>query len=123
MTEFRPIAGPAFPFSFDSATGGITVEAGTDKVLDDVQVLLATRLGERVMNRRYGTRLPGLAHDPNDDVLIDIAENQTRQALLQWEPRVVPLALSVENNPDEGHLELRLDLNLPGTSPVVVPLI
>ena len=123
MSEMRPIAGPAWPFRFDPTTGSVAIETGTDKVLDDVKVLVATRIGERLMSRNYGTRLPGLVHDPNDEVLLDIAEDQARQALLQWEPRVMPTAVRTTSDPDTGQLQLELDLNLPGTTAVVVPLI
>lgn len=121
MSELRPIAGPAIPFRFDSTTGSVSTETGTDKVLDDVKVLLRTRIGERLMSRSYGTRLPGLVHDPNDEILVDIAEDQARQALMQWEPRVMPTAVRATSDPDDGQLQLELDLNLPGTTAVVIP--
>lgn len=123
MTDMRPIAGPAWPFGFDETTGSVTMETGTDKVLDDVKVLVATRIGERLMSRDYGTRIPGLVHDRNDDVLVDIAEDQARQALMQWEPRVMPTAIRAASDPETGELQLELDLNLPGTTAVVIPLI
>ena len=115
--------GPAFPFRFDPASGAVATERGTDKVLDDVKILLATRIGERLMARDYGTRLPSLVHDPNDDVLLDIARDQTQAALLRWEPHVAPALVEVAPDPDHGQLDVRLRLNHPaGAGTVLVPV-
>ena len=42
---------------------------GEDKIRQNVRLILGTRLGERPMLRDFGTRMPGLVHDPNDEVL------------------------------------------------------
>ena len=47
-------------------------------------------------------------HDPNDDVLADIAEKQAREALLRWEPRIVVTDSRIERDPDDGLLQIRL---------------
>ncbi len=115
--------GPALPFRFDPASGGVAMQRGADKVLDDVRVLLATRIGERLMARDYGTRLPALVHEPNDEVLLDIARDQTQAALLRWEPRVAPAVVDVIAHPDEGRLDVLLGINHPaGSGTVVVPV-
>ena len=54
------------------------------------------------MLRDFGTRLRSLVHDPNDDVLADIAEKQAREALLRWEPRIV-----VTDSPDRARSRRR----------------
>ena len=72
--------------------------------------ILGTRLDERPMLRDFGTRLRSLVHDPNDDVLADIAEKQAREALLRWEPRIVVTDSRIERDPDDGLLQIRLEL-------------
>lgn len=110
MTGLDPVRGAAFPFRIDPATGGVATTAGHDKVMQNVRVLLATRLGERPLERDYGTRLPGLVHDPNDEVVVDIAVQQAREAIMRWEPRVIPAEVTAERDPDAGALHLRLGL-------------
>src|SRR5437773_8398493 len=96
----------AFPFRIDPATGGVAVASGTDKIRQNVRLVLGTRNGERPMLRDFGTRIASLVHDPNDDVLADLIQTQARQALMQWEPRVLITEMRVEQF--EGELRLLL---------------
>lgn len=111
--------GVAFPFRFETSTGGVATTRGPTKSMDDVRILLATRLGERLMVRSYGTALPSLVHDPNDDVLVDIARDQTQQAIMRWEPRVAPAIVRAANDPDLGTATVEVELNLPADSRVI----
>ena len=101
------VQGIAFPFRIDPATGGVAWAIGRDKIRQNVRVILGTRIGERPMLRDFGTRIPALAHDPNDDVLADLLQNQARQALLQWEPRILVTAMQLDQA--EGEIRLRLN--------------
>jgi phage baseplate assembly protein W len=61
------------------------------------------------MFRGFGTRIPGLVHDPNDEVVVELAAKQAVEALLQWEPRIVVTGSSVEPSDDPAVVQLRLD--------------
>jgi phage baseplate assembly protein W len=90
-----------------------------------VRLILGTRLDERPMLRQFGTRIRSLVHDPNDDVLADIAEKQAREALLRWEPRIVVTDSQIERDPDDGLLQIRLryvHMNEQVAGQAVVPL-
>ena len=117
-----PVTGFAFPFRIDPAGGGVARTSGADKIRDNIRVILATRLGERVMLRDYGTRVASLVHDPNDDALAVLIRREVQEALLAWEPRVLVTALSVDRgsgstsaggsgDPD-ATLQLRLEYTL-----------
>ena len=108
MSSFDDVRGPAFPFRVDPASGRIEVAGGDEKIRQNVRVILGTRVDERPMLRQFGTRLPSLVHDPNDDVLADLARNQASEALLRWEPRIAVTDAQVEREPDEGILQVRL---------------
>ncbi|MGE3620676.1 MAG: GPW/gp25 family protein [Acidimicrobiia bacterium] len=110
MAGLDGITGAAFPFRVDPATGGVATTRDDAKILQNVRILLATRLGERPMEREYGTRIPGLVQDPNDDATVDLAVLQARQAILRWEPRVIPSQITVGRDPDDGQVNLRLAL-------------
>jgi uncharacterized protein len=101
------IQGMAFPFRIDPTTGGVSWAKGRDKIRQNVRIILGTRVGERPMLRDFGSRLPGLVHDPNDDVLAELAQTQTKQALLQWEPRILVTTTKVERI--EGQFRLQLN--------------
>jgi hypothetical protein len=102
------VKGLAFPFRIDPATGGLGWTSGHDKLRQNVRVILSTRVGERPMLRDFGTRIPSLVHDPNDDVLADAVQTQAREALLQWEPRILITATRIERAEEDGELSLRL---------------
>ncbi len=100
------VRGISFPFAIDPETGGVRTAVGPDKLRQNVRLVLGTRLGERPMQRDFGTRLASLVHDPNDAVLADLVQNEARQALLRWEPRVLVTAMTMAQ--EEAEAELRL---------------
>jgi uncharacterized protein len=125
MSSFDDVRGLAFPFRVDPETGRIQLAHGDEKIRQNVRLILGTRLDERPMLRQFGTRLPSLVHDPNDDVLADIAQKQSRDALLRWEPRIVVTDSQVEREPDEGRLQIRLTyvhMNEQVAGQAIVPL-
>jgi hypothetical protein len=86
MTAIR---GPAIPFAIDPETGGVAMRSGRDKLAQNVRLILATRLGERPLNRDFGTQLRALVQEPNDGSLGALLVRQVREALVQTEPRVL----------------------------------
>ncbi|MCA1568389.1 MAG: GPW/gp25 family protein [Acidobacteria bacterium] len=117
------VKGFAFPFRIDPATGRVELKAGREKIRQNIRVILSTRRGERPMLRDFGTQIPALVHDPNDDVLGDIVQKQAREALLQWEPRVLVMDSTVEHF--EGELRLRLSYihaNEPMKEDLIIPI-
>lgn len=116
------VRGFAFPFRIGSS-GGIAWASEHEKIRQNIRMILSTRIGERVMLRDYGTRIPGLVHEPNDDVLADVMKTQAREALMRWEPRVAVTSLVVERR--EGELTLRLGyqfIDRSGAEELVVPI-
>lgn len=109
MAGLDDVAGLGFPFRVDPA-GRLAWARGDAKVSQDVRILLATRLGERPLLREYGTQIPALVHDPNDEVLVELATRQAQEAILAWEPRVMPSAIRVQREPEDGRVALELDL-------------
>jgi len=117
------IRGFAFPFRIDAVSGGVAMLSGREKIKQNVRVVLSTRRGERPMLRQYGTQIPSLVHNPNDEVLADLVQTQARECLLQWEPRVLVMGSKVEQF--EGELRLRLSYihtNEPSQEDMIVPI-
>lgn len=117
------IAGPAYPFRIDPATGGVSWARGRDKIRQNLRLILGTRVGERPMLRDFGTQFAALVHDPNDGVLAELVQVQGRQVLMQWEPRV----LITDTRVDQADAELRLTVSYvhttePVTGQLVLPL-
>lgn len=112
-----------FAFPFNLADGGVQRAGGQDKIRQNIRALLATRFGERVMLREYGTRIHSLAHDPNDEALATLVKRQLQECLLAWEPRVLITGVQFERH--EAELYVRLDYthtSEPSTDSLLVPL-
>lgn len=99
------VSGIGFPFRF-GPQGGLTKASGPEKIRQNVLMILGTRWGERAMLRDFGTKIASLVHDPNDDVLAELIRNQARDALLNWEPRILITNAAVEQNGAELRLTL-----------------
>jgi phage baseplate assembly protein W len=117
------IAGPAFPFRIDPATGGVAWAFGSDKLRQNVRLVLGTRCGERPMLREYGTRIQSLVHNPNDGVMVELLQTQAQQALLQFEPRVLVTHMQVIQ--EEGEVRMQLSythITEPIADQLILPL-
>jgi phage baseplate assembly protein W len=123
MTTIDQVRGFAFPFRIDPATGGVQAASGLDKIRQNLRLIIGTRIGERPLMRQFGTRIPSLVHEPNDSVLADVIQTQARDALIQWEPRVLVTGSHIEQS--EGELRLRLAYILttePAGGQMTIPL-
>ncbi|HMS14348.1 MAG: GPW/gp25 family protein [Microthrixaceae bacterium] len=96
------ISGLSQPFRVDPTTGRLATTSGAAKIDQDIAVLLATRIGERPLQRSFGTRLRSLVQQPLDDVLIDAIPEEISAALLQWEPRVLVTGAEVSVEHRDG---------------------
>jgi uncharacterized protein len=117
------IRGVGFPFRIDPKTGGVAWSIGSEKIRHNVSVILGTRPGERPMLREFGARIHALLQEVNDAALAQLLVDQSRQALLQWEPRVLVTRTSVDQS--EGELRLKLEYvhtNEPIMNEMIVPL-
>ena len=98
------INGIAFPFRI--STGGVAMESGPEKLKANLEQLLSTAIGERVMRRDYGGGLRQLLYDPNNDVLRAVVQHQIAKTVGQWEPRVEIQDLRVTQHDSELYIEL-----------------
>ncbi|MBB6253158.1 GPW/gp25 family protein [Nitrospirillum iridis] len=114
------VAGPGYPFQIDPTTGGVAWATGADKLRQNIQLILGTRVGERPMLRNFGTRVHSLVHDPNDDVLASLLQSQVQQTLLQFEPRVLVTQTAITQSDGEVRMVLNYTFT---TEPVADQLI
>lgn len=119
-TPVRDARGFAFPFRIDPATGGVQWASGSEKIRQNIRLILSVRQGERPMLRDFGSGIHGLVQDPNDAVLAEMVKRQAQAALLAWEPRILVTGTEVEYR--EGELAVRL-IYTHTTEPVVDSMI
>jgi phage baseplate assembly protein W len=80
-------------------TGSIRLTEGADDLDRSMAVVLATAPGERVMRPQFGCRIWDLLFEPVTANLLGLMAQAVRDALAQWEPRV--LVEEVTPVPDE----------------------
>jgi phage baseplate assembly protein W len=90
--------GVAFPPHLDG-TGQWATSVGAENVRESIQVLLLTRLGERLMYPTYGSSLGTFLFAPNNPATRKSIEAEITRALTMWEPRVTLDSVSVDVDP------------------------
>jgi phage baseplate assembly protein W len=68
-------------------------------VEQSLQVLLLTALGERVMRPTFGCRAADLVFAPGSRSSLGLLETAVREAIRDWEPRVVVDEVQAEPDP------------------------
>jgi phage baseplate assembly protein W len=101
-------------------TGKFQRVESIDTVLQDLQILIATIPGERVMRPEYGCSLYTRIWDNLDSVakqgLTDI-----RQAIETYEPRVQLISLGSQINRDTGTVNFSVRINTNNAANLVFP--
>ena len=93
--------GVSFPPRLD-ATGQWAMSVGAQNVRESIQILLLTRLGERLMYPEYGSSLRTFLFAPNNPATRKSIEEEITRALQLWEPRVTIDSVLVDADPTEG---------------------
>lgn len=75
----------------------------------DILNHIFTEKGERVMMPNFGTRIPALAFEPNDEHSRKIVEDDLRE-VFNYDPRVELINLSVVTIPDNNAMLALADL-------------
>ena len=81
--------------------------SGIDHLKIRVRDILTTRIGERVMRREYGSRLPELVDQPVNRGWLVEAYAAVAEALDRWEPELRLIRTQVESV-DQGCVTLSL---------------
>jgi phage baseplate assembly protein W len=97
--------GLRFPLGVDH-TGGLAWAGGPDSLDRAIRVILSTARGERPMRPEFGCAIWDLLFAPVNENTLGLMAQAARDAIGQWEPRVVLDDVRVE--PDHGDASLVL---------------
>lgn len=92
--------GVAFPPHLDANGQWATSVAGQN-VRESIQILLLTRLGERLMYPDYGSALRTYLFAPNNPATRKSVEEEIGRALRIWEPRITLDSVAVDPDPSD----------------------
>ncbi|MEM9734187.1 MAG: GPW/gp25 family protein [Pseudomonadota bacterium] len=83
---------------------------GWPHVEQSIRDILSTRIGSRVERRPYGSNVPNLLDDPqNDDTTMNLFTD-VAEALDKWEPRVRLSKIQVLEAGADGRMKIALEL-------------
>lgn len=80
--------GWSFPPTFDNTSAQVAMLSGEDDIDSSLQILLATALGERIMQPKFGCNLNDMVFENLDVTLQTEMKNRIEKAILFYEPRV-----------------------------------
>lgn len=105
MAELFLGKGWSFPPTFDNRTKGVVMTEGEDDIRGSLEILLGTRIGERVMRPGYGMSLDRLMFEAIDTALVATLEKDLEFAIALYEPRINLTELAVmQDQQVEGRL-------------------
>jgi uncharacterized protein len=101
--------GWTFPVKPDPA-GRLTFRGGEDLIRQSIWLILGTAPGERPMRPDFGCGIHDLVFQANTAALRGLVQQQVREALVRWEPRIDVLDVRVDTPPDQrNYLLIRVD--------------
>ena len=105
-----------FPVQVDG-TGRIALSRFEDDIREAVRIILLTAKGERVMRPEFGTGLHNFVFETMSVTNIGTIQAAVQNALIQWEPRIELLSVTVEADPGEvGKLLINIDYEVRATN-------
>lgn len=86
-------------------------------IKEAIKIILFTAKGERVMRPAFGCGIHDLVFSPINMATVNLMEDNIREALTIWEPRIELLKVKVSTeNADVGELLLSLDYRVRRTN-------
>lgn len=105
--------GWGFPPEFSKATAGVKMTEGDDDIEKSLQILLSTRLGERIMLPDYGCNLEELLFKPLNLTLKTYVADLIKTAILYHEPRIDAEKIWIDESTDnDGILLINIDYHI-----------
>ncbi len=95
--------GWAFP-PVASAAGDMATAAYETDIQQSIRIILGTAPGERVMRPDFGAGLKTLIFKPMNTTTAALAQYNVQTALVQWEPRIDQITVTVTPQPANGSL-------------------
>jgi phage baseplate assembly protein W len=93
--------GWAFPPEFNPVSGQTKMLSNEDDIQSSLRVLLATRVGERIMQPSFGCNLDIMLFEPLNTTLKTEIKDLIFTAIYNYEPRIRPLSISLTGKDDE----------------------
>ena len=102
--------GWSFPPAFDQTSKEVVMVSGEQDIQESLQILLRTKIGERIMQSGYGSNLDDLLFEALTTTFITFIQSQIRRAIVFYEPRIELKRLNIiTDRIQEGVLLIDVD--------------
>lgn len=109
--------GWSFPPEFSKPSKLVVMSANEVDIKESLEIILSTRLGERIMNPKFGCNLEEILFKPLNLTLATYAKNLIQNAILYFEPRIDVNNVSFDtSNALEGVLQIEIDFTIRTTN-------
>lgn len=105
-----------FPPRFTAGGAEVAMVSDADDVHQSLQILLATRRGERPMQEDFGGSLDDVLFEEMTSALTSHVASLIYDAIVEHEPRVELRAVSVTTADEAGVLQIAIDYGIRGTN-------
>lgn len=85
------------PHPFNKNNGTVISNTGKYRIKQSIYYILSTVPGERFLLPQFGCRLHRIVFDPNTSEFAETAELYIREALNQWEPRIIVNSVKIDS--------------------------
>lgn len=109
--------GWSFPPTFTAGGAEVAMVSDVEDIHQSLEILLATRSGERPMQDVFGCNLDDALFEEVDQALVNRLKSLISDAVLRHETRIALSKIDVtQNDADPGALQIRLDYEVLGTN-------
>lgn len=109
--------GISFPPRVDEVTGRIRMSSQEDDIREAIRIILFTGKGERVMQPEFGCQIRKYAFSSMGMIDRTGMEEEVRQALIRWEPRITDTEVKVDDGrAEQGMVEIHISYAVRATN-------
>jgi phage baseplate assembly protein W len=102
--------GWSFPPTFNASSGEVEMTEREEDIQRSLQVLLSTRVGERVMQPKFGCNLDDYLFESLDTTMTTLIRDKVETAILYFEPRIDAKRVQVNTERElEGMILIEVD--------------
>ncbi|MDE5699560.1 MAG: GPW/gp25 family protein [Lachnospiraceae bacterium] len=108
-------SGLRFPVQVNPATGRAVMADGAQSVRESVYIILMTQKGERFTREDFGSRLLSYTFMDTSVTRMNMMASELGQTLLEQEPRLADVEVSVKPELDRGCLIVDINYRIAGS--------
>ncbi|KUJ62159.1 hypothetical protein AR687_09050 [Flavobacteriaceae bacterium CRH] len=109
--------GWSFPPEFKESTKAVTMFTDESDIKSSLEILLSTKIGERIMQPKYGCNMDELLFNPLNRTLKTFVSELIKTAILYHEPRIDVEKIDITKGDDlSGELLVLIDFKVRATN-------